>query len=61
MCFVECTLATTDISITVDYVQATLTTLVRVFDVVLYLVVSIYLVDTLQTPLRAQGVFLIYG
>ena len=39
-------LATTDISITVDYVQATPHNPCPCFDVVLYLVVSIYLTDT---------------
>ena len=39
-------LATTDISITVDYVQATPYNLWLCFDVVLYLLVSIYMADT---------------
>ena len=39
-------LATTDISITVDYVQATPHNLWLCFDVVLYLLVSIYMADT---------------
>ena len=39
-------LATTDISITVDYVQATPYNLRLCFDVVLYLLVSIYMADT---------------
>ena len=39
-------LATTDISITVDYVQATPHNPCPCFDVVLYLAVSIYLADT---------------